>query len=184
MEEMNTSLKEVRLKNGTNLSIRKAAPSDAERIIAYMNVVGGESDNLSFGAGELNTTVQQETDLIENLHKDGRSIMLLGIIGDEIACVSALKCFERKRVRHNAEFSITVRKKYWGIGVANAVMPELFGYAKARGDIKNINLGVRVGNDKAISIYEKYGFVKIGVQKDFFYFGDTYCDVLLMDLYL
>lgn len=176
--------KEITLKNASALTIRKVTPADAGNIVAYMDHVGGESDNLTFGPGELNMTVLKETEFIENIHKDGRSLMLAGLIAGEIASVATLKCHERKRVRHNAYFSITVRQKYWGIGVGNAMLTELIGHAKACGDIRNITLGVRAGNDRAISLYEKHGFVKIGVQKYYFYFGGNYHDSILMDLYL
>ena len=45
-------LKEIKLKNGQNLILRKANGNDAEKMIEYLNTVGGESDNLLFGKNE------------------------------------------------------------------------------------------------------------------------------------
>lgn len=35
------------------LEIRKATPEDAAQLLAYLNQIGGESDNLLFGANEI-----------------------------------------------------------------------------------------------------------------------------------
>ncbi|MED4280744.1 hypothetical protein P4678_03075 [Priestia megaterium] len=47
------------LKNGIGISIREAAPKDAEKMIAFYNRVGGESDFLSFGKGEFLTPLSE-----------------------------------------------------------------------------------------------------------------------------
>ena len=38
-----------RLKNGQLLEIRKAVPEDAAQLLAYLPLIGAESDNLLFG---------------------------------------------------------------------------------------------------------------------------------------
>ncbi|MNP83052.1 hypothetical protein D3C76_1818760 [compost metagenome] len=50
--------------------------------------------------------------------------------------------------------------------------------------IKNISLGVKSDNVNAIKLYEKHGFVKIGVHKNFFNIDGIYYDEILMDLNL
>lgn len=47
-----------------------------------------------------------------------------------------------------------------------------------------IHLGVKASNSAAIKLYEKFGFVKIGVRKDYFNVNGTFDDLILMDLYL
>ena len=66
------------LKNGQILTLRKPTVDDAERMVKYLNIVGGESDNLLFGAGEFRLTVDQERSFIENLNQDPNSFMVLG----------------------------------------------------------------------------------------------------------
>lgn len=57
--------KTVRLKNGQTLTIRRAEHKDAIGLIDYLNTIGGESDNLTFGAGEFSMTQEQEIEFIE-----------------------------------------------------------------------------------------------------------------------
>ena len=40
------------LNNGKKLYIRQAKPEDAKKMIDYLNLVGGESNNLTFGKDE------------------------------------------------------------------------------------------------------------------------------------
>lgn len=50
-------LKKVELRNGQQLVLRKPIIEDAESIIEYLNLVGGESDNLLFGKDEFHFTM-------------------------------------------------------------------------------------------------------------------------------
>ena len=51
---------EVILKTGETILIREASEADAEALLAYVDTVSGESDNLTFGPGEFNITLEQE----------------------------------------------------------------------------------------------------------------------------
>ena len=51
--------KTVELKNGQQLEIRRATAQDADEMLAYLHIVGGESDNLLFGAGEMTLTTEK-----------------------------------------------------------------------------------------------------------------------------
>lgn len=91
---------------------------------------------------------------------------------------------EEKRIAHNSEVAISVKKEYWGIGVGSAVMEELIRFAKDHELIKNISLGVKASNERAIKLYERFGFVKVGSHKDYFNINGEHDDEYIMDLYL
>lgn len=50
--------------------IREAAPKDAEKIIAYLAQVGGETDYLSFGKEGLPISTEEEEKFIQNINKE------------------------------------------------------------------------------------------------------------------
>ena len=181
---MDNIINKVELKNGKQLILRRAIAEDAKNIIEYLDIVGGESDNLLFGAGEFRLTVEEEREYIENVNKDDNSLMLLGMIDNKIVSVAQINTPNRKRIRHNSEIAISVKKEYWGNRIGSAVMEQLIKFAKDNAFIKNISLGVRASNYNAISLYEKYGFEKIGIHKNFFYIDGNYYDEILMDLYI
>jgi ribosomal protein S18 acetylase RimI-like enzyme len=157
---------------------------DAAAMIRYLNEVGGESDNLLFGKDEFYLTVEKEAQYIEGINSNPDSLMLLGLIGSKIVSVSLISSLGRKRIAHNSDLSISVKKDYWGLGIGNAVIAELLNFAREHRSIINVSLGVRADNKAAIHLYEKFGFKRIGVHQDYFNVSGTYYDELLMDLYL
>ena len=81
-------ISKVKTKNGKELILRKPIKEDAKNIIEYLNIVGGESDNLLFGAGEVKLSVEDEISFIESINKDNNSLMLIGLIDNEIVTVA------------------------------------------------------------------------------------------------
>lgn len=63
----------------------------------------------------------------------------------------------RRRMSHRAEIGISVAKDYWGMGIGSTLMAALLSFAKERG-IRQLNLEVRSDNERAIRLYEKFGF--------------------------
>lgn len=174
----------MNLKNGMILKINKAIRSDAQEIISYLNIIGGESDNLLFGANGFHMSVEAEENFIENLSGSNTSALFIGKIDNEIACVGSVMAPQRERINHQAEISISVKKKFWGLGVATHLMQTIINYAKANGQTQILHLGVIEDNLNAISLYKKLGFVEIGRYKKFLKINGQYKDEILMNLYL
>lgn len=177
-------LNEIPLKNGDFLTLREPVESDAKDMIKYLNMVGGESDNLLFGKDEFHLTVEQETGYLKKVGNDPNMRMVIGLINNTIVSVAEIRCLSRKRISHNSEIAISVKKEYWGKGIGSAVMKELIRFAKEHKTIRNISLGVKASNRNAIRLYEKFGFTKVGVHKNYFHISENYDDELIMDLYL
>ena len=55
--------------------IREATPEDAEKIIAYLAQVGGETDYLSFGKEGLTISTEEEEKFIQNINKEEHSVL-------------------------------------------------------------------------------------------------------------
>ncbi|QUH19523.1 GNAT family N-acetyltransferase [Alkaliphilus sp. B6464] len=178
----NHVLKEIYLKNGQKLVLGKPSAEDAKKMIEYFNIVGGESDNLLFGAGEFKLTIDQEINHINSINSDENSLIILGVIDENIVSVAQIISSKRKRIAHNSEMSISVKKDYWGTGIGTAMMNEIVRFAKSNNTIRNITLGVNAGNTRAIKLYEKFGFEIIGVHKNNFNVNGIYDDEILMDL--
>lgn len=176
-------LKEINLKNGQSLILRKPNANDAEKIIEYLNIVGGESDNLLFGKNEFHLSVEQEREYIKNLNNSKDAFMVMGIINNKVVSIAQIRKLGRKRIEHNSEIAISVKKEYWGLGIGSAVMSELIEFAR-NNDIRNIELGVKASNSKAIKLYEKFGFEKVGCHKNYFNVNGVFDDEILMDLSL
>jgi len=154
----------------------------AGMILDYLNMIGGESDNLAFGAdGFSHMSEEQECAYIASM--TGRSAMLLGFIGGEMAAIASLEGKNRERAAHRGNLVITVRQKFWHRGIGTQMMNKLVEHAKAQG-ITVIETHVRSDNASALSLYEKLGFERIGTYRRFFRIGETDYDAELLNLYL
>ena len=176
--------KQIPLKNGQTLLLRRPVRSDAPQMLKYLDMVSGESDNLLCGAGEFKFTLEQEYDYIENVNSKDSSLMLLGFVGDKLASIVDIRGELPPRIAHNCELGISVRKKYWRLGIGSAMMGELIAFAKAHPVIRVVHLGVKAENMNARALYEKFGFAQTGVRRGFFKIRGEYYDEVLMDLML
>lgn len=175
---------DLRIKDGRELIIRKAKIEDSEKLAEYMKAIPLETDFLTFGENELKITAEIEEKIISSIRSKDNSIMLLAIIDGEIAGNCTFRAGERKRVRHTGEFGITVRKPYWGLGIGSILMESLISWAKDTKIIRKINLRVRIDNQKAIKLYEKFGFEKEGILRREFMIDGEFYDSILMGLLL
>lgn len=73
--------------------------------------------------------------------------------------------------------NVAVLPEYRGLGIGNALMKKLEDLAKLE-NLSFISLEVRVSNQKAISLYEKFGYKTEGVRKNFY--DDPKEDALIM----
>ena len=104
------------LKNGQTLLLREAVPDDAPRVLAYLNRVGGESDNLLFGKDGFPMPVERERAFLESQRKEEKSIMLAGFVGEELVAIASCDALTaRERVAHRAGLSVTVGRGFWGL---------------------------------------------------------------------
>lgn len=165
------------------LVYREALPEDAAEYLRFLKIVGGETDNLSFGAEGVPYTPEQYAPVIERMHKREDSLMLICLDGEEIVGYASLVCDGNPRFAHRGELAIFVRKDHWGIGIGSELMKEIVDFAKNR-NLAVITLEVRADNEHAKHLYRKFGFECFGRYEKFFRFpyGDVAADY--MNLYL
>ena len=163
-----------------NIIIKEASPEDALARIEYSKKIGSETDNLSFGAEGFPISVEGEEEYIRSVLKDERSCSFFAWRDVEIIGDVSLNGLPR-RMNHRAELGITVLKSEWNKGLGSRLLEMAIEYAKSHG-IEIINLEVRNDNFRAIHVYEKFGFRKIGTSPAYFKIGDSYIDFDIMYL--
>lgn len=159
--------------------IREAVPDDAEKMISYLNQVGGESDNLIHGANEFTVPVEGVRRKLAMSKDSENSIILIALDNEQIIARAELDGYYPARIRHRATFSISVRKDYWNKGIGTELIKRLFEQAKEM-KIKIIELEVISDNERGIHLYHKMGFEDIGTYKNYFYVNGMYKDALVM----
>ena len=166
------------------ITITHAQPSDASELLDVQKIVGGETDNLTFGAEGLPVSVEDEEKYITSLVDSTSSAMFLAKADGKIVGSATFRTSDRARLSHRAEMCISILKEYWGQGIGHMLMDALIDFAKNVAHTEIISLEVNSENVRAIHLYEKYGFEKIGHFKGFFKVDGKYLDCELMNLYL
>lgn len=177
-------MKEIKLKNGKTAILRSPIKEDAQAMIDYLNIIGGESDFITFGKNEFSMSVEAEQDYIERINSMDNSKNVLIIIEDEIVGIASITSVQKERMKHNGTLGISIRKKYWNIGLGSEIMNYLIDWAKSNKITKKINLLVREDNIRGVKLYEKFGFEKEGLLKKDICVNGIYYNTIAMGLYI
>ncbi|SCA84838.1 GNAT family acetyltransferase [Bacillus glycinifermentans] len=85
-----------------------------------------------------------------------------------------------KRFSHKTEFGVCVLKDFWGYGIGKNLLQQSIFWADASG-IKKIALQVLETNEKAIKLYQTYGFEIEDILKNDKMFSDgKYHNTIIM----
>lgn len=152
-----------------NIVIEKATVRDAEAMLAYLKQIGGETDNLSFGAEGLPLTIEEEAAHIRQAEHSRDEVLFVAKDNGRIIADVSLTRLPR-RMQHRGDLGIAVLREYWNRGIAGRLLCEVVRFAKEN-SFDGIDLQVRSDNTAAIHLYEKFGFQKIGTHPCFFKMG-------------
>ncbi len=152
-----------------SIIIKKATCEDAAEILQYLKQIGGETDNLSFGAEGLPFTPESEAAYISQIENSCDEIMLIAKENGKIVGNASLSRLPR-RMKHRGDISVSVLKECWNKGIGSQLLLEIINFAKEN-TFEVIDLQVRSDNLSAIHLYEKFGFKKIGTHTAFFKIG-------------
>lgn len=170
------------LPNGETLRVRPPKIEDAGACLAYMRIIGGETEYLLLDEeGIPGLTVEGERGYLASTLADPRVAMFLGFVGERLVAMFELRPMSaRRRSAHNATISVSVIKDYWHMGVGSLAMEMLIDAARERG-IRNLNLEVNAENARAIALYQLFGFAEAGRHSERTFVHGRYMDAILMD---
>lgn len=160
--------------------IEKIKPADAAGLIEHSKRIGGETDNMTYGAEGIPMSVEEETEYISEFKNSRDNAMYVAKENGKIVGHASLRRLSR-RMSHRGGFGMAVGKAYWNCGIGGQLLTEIIQFAKENAfDI--IELQVRSDNMPSIHLYEKFGFKKICTYPAFLKIGDDYIDVDYMCL--
>lgn len=110
-------MKSFLLKNGEEVLIREATLADAQQMINFYNVVGGETDFLSFGKDEFTIDVADFQTSIQKAQQLQGSVMYLAFANSEIISIATIDSPLKKRVKHVGTLGIVISEAYTGLGL-------------------------------------------------------------------
>ena len=93
----------------SDFTIQRAIAADAPALLQYLKIVGGETDNLSFGPEGVPLSPEEEANYLAMQEASTDHVQYLAKSGDEIIGTASLS---RKtgRMRHRGVFGISLQK--------------------------------------------------------------------------
>lgn len=172
------------LRYGKEVIIREATKEDAQLMIDFYNVVGGETDFLSFGENEFIKNLAEYGVFLEATREENNSIILIAEIDNKIVGIASINSSPKARFKHLGEFGIVIAKQYCGLGLGRKIMDYLIEWSNKNGITKKITLVTSEDNHRAIDLYKKVGFEVEGILKKDNYVNGIYGNTIMMGLIL
>lgn len=144
------------------ITLRTPIETDAQAMIDLMLGCYAETDFLTCAPEEFQVTMQDEISFMRRFEMSKRECMIGAFIdGKLVGNVSVRQAGGVKRIRHRATLGISVLKDYWGRGVGSMLMDAAIQTAESAG-YAQIELQTAADNERAIRLYEKFGFETYG----------------------
>ena len=161
--------KTILLKNGMACYLRNGTENDGQAVLDNFNLTHGQTDYLLSYPDENVFDVIQETQFFKENLESENEVEIVAIFNNVIVGTAGIEAIGMKyKIKHRAEFGISVAKEFWGLGIGQALMAACIECARAAGYIQ-LELNVVAENTRALSMYKKAGFVEYGRNPKGFY---------------
>ena len=150
------------LKNGKEALLRNGELADGPAVFENFNRTHEETDYLLSYPEENSYDPQQEAKFLEEKAESPNEAEIIALVDGKVAGTAGIEAVGSKyKVRHRAEFGISILKEYWGLGLGRALAEACIKCAKDAG-YSQLELNVVDDNARAVSMYRKLGFEEFG----------------------
>jgi len=158
-----------------NSSLKFRAPdlSDAEEIYALTSM-----PKFIHGTSRLPyRSIRETRDWLSSLGPD--NTVILALLDEKIVGSADIRRATGRR-SHSGTIGIGVHDDFHGQGIGTALMAQIIDVADNWLNLKRLALTVYSDNERAIRLYEKYGFEREGLLRSYAFRAGQYVDVLTM----
>jgi RimJ/RimL family protein N-acetyltransferase len=161
--------------------IRRATQEDAEIIIAGIEAVCAE--NIFFVTERFLPDAQWEAVLYWPDTVPDHLLVVAEADGEFAGCGNLFPGPEGRKDRHVANLGMYILKPYREKGIGAQMMAWMLDWAEETG-LEKITLAVLATNQRAIHLYQKFGFEVEGIRRRQYRIGHEYVDSILMAAFL
>lgn len=152
----------IRLKDGRPCCLRNGVQSDGGAMFRLFNLTHGQTDYLLSYPDENSFDEEQEGIFLKTKAESENGVQLVALVDGVIAGTAGIEAVGKKyKVRHRAEFGISVDQAFWGLGIGQALTEACIQCARDAGFLQ-LELNAVAENERALALYRKAGFVEYG----------------------
>lgn len=155
-----------------DVTIRTIRMEDAEDLLALANMPGVRWGTARTGA----LTMMEERKWLEGFAANPDRYCFGAEVDGHIVGIVTLWGQNGPRIRHVASLGMMVRDDYVGRGIGTQLLIAMLDLAENWLGFHRIELDVIVDNAPAVRLYEKCGFVREGIKRDFVLREGKYVD--------
>ena len=147
----------ILLKDGKEALIRNAEESDGNAVFEIFNRTHEETDYLLSYPNENGLDSEGEALFLKEKAISSNEIEIIAIVDGKIVATAGIESIGKKyKVKHRADFGISVLKEYWGLGLGKTLTEACIQCARDAG-YDQVELNVVTENERAISLYRVFG---------------------------
>ena len=153
---------EILLKDARKCVLRNGVAADGQAAFENFNLTHAETDFLLSYPDENSYNAEEEGKFLQEKTDSADEIEIIAEVGGKIAGMAGIeKVGSKFKLKHRAEFGISIAREYWRLGIGRALVNACVKCAKDAG-YKQLELDVVADNEAALSLYKSSGFVEYG----------------------
>lgn len=155
-------MEQILLKNGKTAILRNGEESDGSAVLENFNLTHAQTDYLLSYPDESTFDAEAESRFLQKKQDSPNEIEIVAFVDGKAAGTAGIDAVGTKyKIRHRAEFGISVAEEYWGLGIGRALTQACIRCAKEAG-YTQLELTVVAENERAIALYRSAGFTEYG----------------------
>ena len=152
----------ITLKDGRTCVLRNGTEADGKALLDIYLLTHEQTDFLLSYPDEAGMTVQQEAQFLKQKTESPDEVELLAEVdGSVVGAAGVGRVGGKVKVRHRADFGISVDERYWGLGIGRALTRACIALAKQAG-YEQLELEAVADNERALALYRSEGFREYG----------------------
>lgn len=173
--------REYAFPSGDNVTIKSPTAEDAQSLYIHRLITSQETDFMASYPEELDSDMDSVRASLTAMADSSRSYNVAAFIGDRIiGNLGVAQVRDSLKYRHRAYMGISIQKRYCNLGLGSIMVEIALDQAREIG-YEQMELGAFADNERAIHLYEKFGFRHYGIQPRAFKLKDgSYHDEVIM----
>lgn len=160
------------------INIRQPNLNEAQKLWDMMNALDGQTNFMLYEYGERPKTTVPQVNFI-TAAKENRAFLEAAFDGEKIVGYLMANRGATKRNRHSAYIVTGILSDYQGQKIGSRFFEKLIEWA-IRNEVTRLELTVVCVNERAVSLYKKYGFEIEGVKRNSLKIDGVYADEFYM----